>query len=115
LGVRARERREAICCGLLSRHLSTLRRHRDVARDSVPIFHDLSHIKVGEQRAKEKGIEKRHNPLEFQPSKQSSKHQLTKAALLGNDIVAEIDALVADINLWAGDQLSHFVVALTAK
>jgi hypothetical protein len=61
---------------------------------------NLPHKKVCEQRAKEKGIEKRHRPAESQ----SSKDRLSNTSLLGADyVVAELDAFVANINLRSSD------------
>src|SRR5271156_1716083 len=36
-------------------------------------------------------------------------------SLLGDYVVTKVDAFVANINRWAGDKLSNFVLALTAK
>jgi hypothetical protein len=35
--------------------------------------------------------------------------------LLIEDLVAEVDALVADVHPWAGDQLAHLVLRLAAE
>src|SRR5262249_13671611 len=40
---------------------------------------------------------------------------LCLVALLRDDVVAEVDALVADVDGRAGDQLAHLVLALPAK
>jgi hypothetical protein len=45
------------------------------------------------QRTKEKGIEKRHRRAEFQ----SSKARLPNTSLLGDSVIAEVDALVANV------------------
>jgi hypothetical protein len=63
------------------------------------------------QRTKEKGIEKRHRPAEFQ----SSKARLPNTSLLGDSVIAEVDALFANVNRRSSDQLSNFVLALASK
>jgi hypothetical protein len=40
---------------------------------------------------------------------------LLAVGLLGNDVVAEVDALVADINRRARNQLADFILALAAE
>ena len=36
-------------------------------------------------------------------------------AFFSDDIVAKIDAFIADIDGWAGDEFAHLVLALPAK
>lgn len=73
---------------------------------------NLPQQKVTEQRTKEKGIEKRYTPAKCGPSKA---HAMLNASLLGDYVVAEVDAVVANINRRSRDQLSNFVLTLAAK
>ena len=40
---------------------------------------------------------------------------LIMVAFFSDDIVAKIDAFIADIDGWAGDEFAHLVLALPAK